>query len=398
MRLSSVLLLVSTAAFAQTASPAPSDSAQPGTAQPGLPPSPVVEPTVAAPSVAGSSAAPTSPASPSPSASGSTAAESASAPEATEPATTAKTTPTVAILGFEANTAARDHTDAIAALVASRLSEQAGLKVISQQDINTALGLERQRQLLSGGTCSSSECLSELSGAVGARFVVTGRVDKFGEKYVLTASVFDSRRGASLSKPRAEASEEGALPDSARELADALLETPGVLSSAGATPVLQQEGRFYVGLRIGSGFFASLAALSPGGDVELGFQLEPAWTPFIQVGFSLLRTGGDNYGELNLLPSLVGLRHYYRTDDWFQPYWGLGLGLQLSFGQYGIFSQTGALPNLLGFGGFRFKLTDRFGLQLEAGTNFAQMILGFGSGGLGDGLNLELTGGLNYVF
>ena len=153
-----------------------------------------------------------------------------------------------------------------------------------------------------------------------------------------------------------------------------------------------------LGLRIGSSFLANLATLSPGGDLELGLQLDPSWVPFVQVGFNLVRTGGANAGGLSLLPSLLGVRHFYSTDRWLQPYWGLGLGLQLSFGQYGIFSQSGALPNVLGFGGLRFMATQRFGLQVEAGTNLAQMVLGLGSGGLGTGLNLELTGGLSYTF
>src|SRR5438067_952618 len=107
--------------------------------------------------------------------------------------------PTVAVLNLESNAGAKEQAPALSALIASRLSESPRLRVVSQSDIATSIGLERERQLLSSGTCSSSnECLVELSGAVGARFVVTGRVDRFGEKYLLTATLFDSQKGQSL--------------------------------------------------------------------------------------------------------------------------------------------------------------------------------------------------------
>jgi hypothetical protein len=82
----------------------------------------------------------------------------------------------------------------------------------------------------------------------------------------------------------------------------------------------------------------------------------------------------------------------------FRPYWGLGLGVQLSFGQFGIFKSTGPLPTLIGFFGAEYVIADRVGIQLEAGTNIAQAILGLTDNGLGNGLNLDLTAGIAYHF
>ena len=38
------------------------------------------------------------------------------------------------------------------------------------------------------------------------------------------------------------------------------------------------------------------------------------------------------------------------------------------------------------------------GLQLEAGTNVAQAVLGLAGHGLGDGINLDLNAGVSYHF
>ncbi|MCI0573176.1 MAG: hypothetical protein L0Y66_20720 [Myxococcaceae bacterium] len=304
--------------------------------------------------------------------------------------------PLVAVLNLEANPGATEQAPGMTALVASGLASNDKVRVISQTDVSTALGLERTRQLLSGGSCSSSECLVELSGAVGARFIVFGRLDRFGDRYVLTATLFDSQKAVSLAKPRAEAGSETELPGAARTLTSALLVAPEL---GAGEDVLEQVGRFSLGLRLGTGFVANLVALTPGGDLELSYQLTRAWAPFLQVGFSLLRgvEGGQEAG-ISLLPSALGVRHFYSVEHPVQPYWGLGLGLQLSFGTYGPLQQTGPLPTVLGLGGVRWKATPALSLQLEGGTDLARMILGVAQGGLGNGLNLELSGGVGYTF
>ncbi|WP_224360715.1 hypothetical protein [Hyalangium versicolor] len=314
--------------------------------------------------------------------------------------------PTVAVLSLEANKAAQESAPAIASLLASRLAESPKLKVLTQRDIETMLSTERQRQLLGSGSCSSQgACLEELSNAVGARYVVTGRLDQFGSKYLLTVSLLDTYSGRSLARPRAEADSSEDLLQIAEAVGEQLLvELAPEGKTAAARPLLGSAretpgGGLVLGLRFNNSFISDLEALNPGGDLEVGYAFHPEWVGFLQVGFSFVRSNEEGKkGSLRVLPSLVGARHYYRLEHSLHPYWGLGLGVQLSFGEFGIFQSTGALPTVIGFFGAEYLIAGKVGLQLEAGTNIAQATLGITKGGLGDGINLDLSAGISYHF
>jgi outer membrane protein W len=168
-----------------------------------------------------------------------------------------------------------------------------------------------------------------------------------------------------------------------------------LLGSSEDTP----GGGLVLGLRINNTFIENLAALNPGADLELGYHFHPEWVAFLQVGISFVsKTEDGTTSRLNVLPSVIGARHYYRMQHSFRPYWGLGLGVQLSFGQFGIFQSTGPLPTVIGFLGAEYVIANSVGIQIEAGTNIAQAVLGLTSEGLGDGLNLDLTAGIAYHF
>jgi hypothetical protein len=278
--------------------------------------------------------------------------------------------------------------------------------VLTQADVQTMLSTERQRQLLGSGSCSTQgPCLEELSNAIGARYVVTGRLDRFGDKYLLTVSLLDTFTGRSLARPRAEASSSEDLLQIADAVGDQLLAelapegktqaAQPLLGSAKETP----GGGLVLGLRINNTFITNIQALNPGGDIELGYAFHPEWVGFLQVGISFIRATEENQsGRVRILPSVLGARHYYRLEKSLRPYWGLGLGVQLAFGQFGIFQNTGPLPTVIGFFGAEYLIAERLGLQLELGTNLAQATLGLAGNGLGDGLNLDLSAGISYHF
>lgn len=72
-------------------------------------------------------------------------------------------------------------------------------EVVSSRDVSSLLGIERQRQLL-GCTSEGSSCMTELSGALGARFVLSGTVAKLGQAYQLTLTTLDSQRATPLGR------------------------------------------------------------------------------------------------------------------------------------------------------------------------------------------------------
>lgn len=331
-------------------------------------------------------------------------APSAESPVTPQPRQPEKDAPVVAVLTLESNESARDSAPGITSLIVSRLSESTHLRVLTQRDIETVLDAERQRQLLDIKSCDRGACLQELSSITGARYVITGRLDRFGDQYLLTASLVDTLGGSSLARPRAEAPEADALLRTAEAVADELLaalvnpEEPGT-----GRPLLGGPrtggGGLVLGLRINNNFIDQLATLNPGGDLEIGYWFHPEWVGFIQVGFNYVRSNTEGAkGGLNVLPSVVGMRHYHNVEKPLRPYWGFGLGVQLSFGDFGIFQSTGPLPTVVGFAGLEYLIAGHVGFQLEAGTNVAQAVMGLADSKLGDGLNLDLNAGIAYHF
>lgn len=308
---------------------------------------------------------------------------------------------TVALLELEGNQAGLEQAPAVAALLASQLSEAPQLKLITQRDIGTLLGIERQRQILKGENCSE-DCMVELSGAVGARYVITGRLDRFGPQYVVTMTLFDSAKTTSLAKPHAEAGSDGELPAAVQKLTGDILQTLGAGSKLAPPPVAapaEPPGAHQaVSLVVkgGSSFFTSIAALSPRADLEIGWVFHPEWIAFVQVGVTFVRAG--ELGSINVVPSVIGTRHLYLVTERFHPYWGLGLGVQLSFNEFGIFTKTGPLPTIIGLAGLQYMLFEHVGLMLEGGTNVAQTLLGLVASGQQTGLALELRAGVAFRF
>lgn len=302
----------------------------------------------------------------------------------------------VALLELGANEGGKAQAQPVAALLASKLAAAKDLKVITQQDIATMIGVERQKQLLATTCSEDSACLTELSGALGARYVVSGRLDRFGTRYTLTASVFDSARATALAHPLAEAKSEDALPDAVDEVAKALLgalgRAPVETASVGPKPEAASETGPDVGLRAGNNFINGLSSLSPAGDLVLGYRFDPAWVGFLQVGFAYARSTQDVTGSVSILPTVLGARHLYRTDTSFQPYWGVGLGMQLAIGQFGPFQDVGGvLPSVIGLVGFHWFFTRTVAVGLEGSTNLAQTVLGLSgrTSDVGAGLNLK---------
>lgn len=312
----------------------------------------------------------------------------------------------VAVLSFDANASARDSATGVTSLITGRLAEAPRLWVVSQRDVDASLNEAQRQQLVDlKSSCERGLCLKDLSKLTGARFVIIGRVDRFGESYLLTANLLDTEREESLSKPRAESPEADTLFPTVYAIADALvaeLVAPGV--SQGARPLIGGApmvggGGLSLGLRINNNFVDKLANFNPGADLEVGYWFHPEWLGFVQVGFSYLRSDAEGAeGGLNVLPSVVGARHYHNVEKSLRPYWGFGLGVQLSFGDFGIFQSTGPLPTVVGFLGLEYLIAGHVGVQLEAGTNVAQAVLGLAESKLGDGLNLDLNLGIAYHF
>jgi TolB-like protein len=87
--------------------------------------------------------------------------------------------------------AARSLSDQLAA----ELGRDARLSVITTADVATLLGLERQKQLLG---CSEDSCVAELTGALGAVFVVSGALARVDDVVRLDVQVLSTARSAAV--------------------------------------------------------------------------------------------------------------------------------------------------------------------------------------------------------
>jgi hypothetical protein len=96
--------------------------------------------------------------------------------------------------------------------------------VQSSRDVQQLLGVERQRQLLG---CSEGSCMTELAGAINARFVLSGSLVKLGDAWQLTLTTLDSTKAQPI----------GRATRIAKELPTLQAQLPWSTAEATATPL-----------------------------------------------------------------------------------------------------------------------------------------------------------------
>lgn len=88
---------------------------------------------------------------------------------------------------------------AITEAITTEVGRRGFFDPLSARDVATITGAERQRQML-GCSEGSESCLSELAGALGARFVLSGTLAKLGAAYQLTLQTLDTARAQPLGR------------------------------------------------------------------------------------------------------------------------------------------------------------------------------------------------------
>lgn len=164
-------------------------------------------------------------------------------PPAAPPAASAPRTLKLAAPGLQGVDVAQQKAQFLNDLFAEQLGSRSEkrISVITQSEVGSLLGFERQKQLL-GCSDGSSQCLAEISGALGVDGLVVGNVAKFGDSYAMTLKVIDAADGHPLaSASRTGMREEQLLEwtkqqaaEFARALAPAPASRAGTASSAAA--------------------------------------------------------------------------------------------------------------------------------------------------------------------
>lgn len=92
----------------------------------------------------------------------------------------------------------QDVASALSEAVVKEVEGRRLFDVRSSKEVQTLLGLERQKQML--GCADETACLAEVAGALGARFVLSGSLAKLGETYQLSLQTMDSTKAQPIGR------------------------------------------------------------------------------------------------------------------------------------------------------------------------------------------------------
>ncbi|MFT3711121.1 MAG: hypothetical protein QM817_26125 [Archangium sp.] len=132
--------------------------------------------------------------------------------------------PKLAVLDVAAVGVDQAQASALGNAMAAELDRRGFFEIISANDIRTLLGVERQKELLG---CGDSNCTAELSGAIGARFVLQATLTKLGNSMQLSIQMLDTSKAQAVARSLR-------LAKDTRQLVSLL---PWALAEATATPM-----------------------------------------------------------------------------------------------------------------------------------------------------------------
>lgn len=123
-----------------------------------------------------------------------------------------------------------DTSQTITDLITTELGMRSEFQTLSGEDIRRLMTLEGEKQ--AAGCDTDQSCLAELAGAMGARFVVYGRLSTLGKVMVLQLNLFDAMSAAAVGRVVLKARDLETFADSiggsVNELIQPLLEQLGV--------------------------------------------------------------------------------------------------------------------------------------------------------------------------
>ena len=281
---------------------------------------------------------------------------------------------TLAILEFATNEKElEEKARSVGVLVATRLSFKPDLRVTTSEQVKAMLGLEKQRALLG---CGESGCLTEISGALGVRYLLQGRLDRYGKKFVLSAGLYDTRSGLALARRLEDADSEEDLPLAADRLAAAI--ATDLEPAKGKTKAFEPD--FHLNVKLGntvpalSGF--KFSAFNLRIDLEGDYYIRPFLLAFLEAGIVLARTQAESGGEgtnFSLVPVDLGLKYLFRHDKSVRPYAGLGLGLGIVAAFVDPASNGKLGLNLNGLVGVAWLPWQTFGFNVETSINLGNL-------------------------
>ncbi|HUJ28914.1 MAG TPA: hypothetical protein VLW85_22995 [Myxococcales bacterium] len=286
--------------------------------------------------------------------------------------------PAVAVTEFGADAADREKAKGLSGVVASRLAA-AHARVIGMDEVAQALKLEKEKQMLG---CSDDGCLAEISGALGVRYLVYGRLDRFGKSALLSGFVFDSRAAKGMLRWSQKVDDDAQLPVEADRFAFQAAQALGLQGNIAAPApddgVLSPD--FSANLKFGNTLNslhgATLSTFNVRFDAEADYYLSPRWQLFASAGI-VVGSASDPTGQtqgsktFRLFPAFAGAKYTFRGLQALRPYVGAGLGLSLVNKLFDKSDTTGVITQgLFGLAWVPFR---HVGFNAEASVNLSSI-------------------------
>jgi hypothetical protein len=126
--------------------------------------------------------------------------------------------------------------------IASALSDRPDIEALTAADIQTMAKLEADKSAMG---CDDASCLAEIANAMGARYVVYGRVGKLDDVILLQLNLFDASIGKSISRQDTQAAKLQEINAKIPELVVGLLKPLGgapAPAAAQAAAVVETDG------------------------------------------------------------------------------------------------------------------------------------------------------------
>jgi hypothetical protein len=328
--------------------------------------------------------------------------ESDSAPEPSAASAALEAVPAGAVAVFPFGPAPGLEAEArsIAELVGLRIAWRPGARVTGPAQVVETLGDGIKR--FAG--CAQGVCAVEIAEALTVRYVVGGRVDRFGESYVISASVSDaSAGGRPIARIREIAAEVVDFPYACDRVGDAISDALGLEKASflelafgpPAPPTAHLNLKFGNTIAALEGFSFSTFTLRF--DFEADYYLRPYLLAWLETGIAVGRVaseGESSKGAFSLVPVTLGLKYVLFHQYEVRPYAGLGLGLGL-IGDLVEAEQRKVSLHFNGLVGLAYVPWRRVGFNLEASLNFDELRISGGSSLL---LGFNLNFGTLFLF
>jgi hypothetical protein len=147
------------------------------------------------------------------------AGAAAPAPPPTTPAPAA-TRAQVLLLEFTSSDVPRDKLALLEGSMASALAKRPDIQAITLADLKAMTDIEATK---AASGCDESSCLAELASALGARYVIYGRLGALGEELILQINLFDAAAAQAVAREERRARSLGELSVNIPSTMDALL-------------------------------------------------------------------------------------------------------------------------------------------------------------------------------